>query len=275
MKEKLNLPVGALGAIWYYRARQSELWPMHRHRETELNIVMAGRASYALGDRRYELGSDDLVWLFPAQEHQLIDRSEDFEMWVVVLAPEGLRIAVHGNPASVLAENSPTGRFCKSLEHTDAMALGRLCAELQSFLNSPYVFNAGIRYLVLRAWERFAGASDEPTYHALHPAVENALSLLRRGESEESLIELSKHAMLSPARLSRAFKQQVGLGIAEYRNRMRLERFLDKYGKERRITALAAALEAGFNSYAQFHRVFSRLMGCSPSEYRRRAGIKR
>jgi len=53
---------------------------MHGHRETELNIVVAGRASYALGDRRYELGADDLVWLFPAQEHQLIDRSEDFEL---------------------------------------------------------------------------------------------------------------------------------------------------------------------------------------------------
>jgi len=275
MKEKLNLPAGALGAIWYYRARQSELWPMHRHRETELNIVMAGRASYALGDRRYELGADDLVWLFPAQEHQLIDRSEDFEMWVVVLTPEALRGAVHGNPASVLAEKSPVGRFCKSLGHTDAMALGRLCSELLSALTRPYVFNAGIRYLVLRGWERFAEASDEPTYHALHPAVENALSLLRRGESEESLTELSKHAMLSPARLSRAFKKQVGLGIAEYRNRMRLERFLEKYGKERRITALAAALEAGFNSYAQFYRVFCRLMGFSPSEYRRRAGIKR
>src|SRR5258708_30601676 len=123
MQEKMNLPIGTHGAVWYYKARLSEVRPMHRHRELELNIVTAGRASYALGDRRYELGADDLVWLFPAQEHQLIDRSEDFEMWVVVFSPEFLRGAVQGNPAGVLAEKSPQGRFCKSLEHTDAMAL--------------------------------------------------------------------------------------------------------------------------------------------------------
>jgi methylphosphotriester-DNA--protein-cysteine methyltransferase len=102
--------------------------------------------------------------------------------------------------------------------------------------------------------------------------VEKALSLLRRGESEESVRELSRRAGLSAARLSRAFKVQVGLGIAEYRNRMRLERFLDVYGGERRITALAAAFEAGFQSYAQFYRVFCRLMGHNPAEHRRRGG---
>jgi AraC-like DNA-binding protein len=75
---------------------------------------------------------------------------------------------------------------------------------------------------------------------------------------------------LSPARLSRQFKIQVGLGIAEYRSRARLERFLELYREGRPITALAAALEAGFQSYAQFHRVFRRLMGQSPAEFRRK-----
>jgi AraC-like DNA-binding protein len=275
MQEKLNLPAGTHGAVWYYKALLSEVRPMHRHRELELNIVTAGRASYLLGDRRYELGADDLVWLFPAQEHQLIDRSPDYEMWIVVFSPAGLQGAVRGTGAAVLAEKLPVGRFCKSLARADALALGRLCAELQGAEKSPSLVNAGLRYLLLRGWEKFTAASDEPTYHALHPAVENALSLLRRGESEESLLELSRHARLSAARLSRAFKQQVGLGIAEYRNRMRLERFLESYGKERRITTLAAAFEAGFNSYAQFYRVFCRLMGQSPADYRRRTGIKR
>jgi AraC-like DNA-binding protein len=33
---------------------------------------------------------------------------------------------------------------------------------------------------------------------------------------------------------------------------------------------LDAALEAGFGSYPQFHRVFKRVIGCSPGSYRRR-----
>jgi AraC-like DNA-binding protein len=35
-----------------------------------------------------------------------------------------------------------------------------------------------------------------------------------------------------------------------------LQRFLRLYGRGRRTTALAAALEAGFGSSAQFYRVF-------------------
>jgi AraC-like DNA-binding protein len=270
MKEKLNLPPGAHGAVWFYQASQSEVRPMHRHRETELNLVTAGRASYVLGDRRYELLADDLVWLFPAQEHQLIDRSADYEMWIAVFAPAALHAAVRGTPAAVLAEKTPEGRFCKSLSRADALALGRLFAELHGTTGQARLFNAGLRYLALRSWERFAGASDGPAYHTLHPAVENALRLLRRGESEESLKQLSQKAGLSPARLSRQFKIQVGMGIAEYRSRARLGRFLDLYREGRPITALAAAFEAGFQSYAQFHRVFRRLMGESPADFRRK-----
>jgi AraC-like DNA-binding protein len=32
---------------------------------------------------------------------------------------------------------------------------------------------------------------------------------------------------------------------------------------------LDAALEAGFGSYPQFHRIFKRVMGRSPGKYRR------
>jgi AraC-like DNA-binding protein len=270
MKEILNLAPGAHGAVWLYKASLSEVRPMHRHREIEMNLVTAGRASYVLGDRRYELLVDDLVWLFPAQEHQLIDRSPDYEMWIAVFSPAALHSAVRGTPAAVLAERTPAGRFCKSLSRPDALSLARLCTELHATTGQPRLVNAGLTYLALRSWERFAAAGDGPAYHTLHPAVENALRLIRRGESEESLRQLSQRAGLSPARLSRQFKIQVGMGIAEFRSRARLERFLDLYREGRPITALAAALEAGFQSYAQFHRVFRRLMGQSPAEFRRK-----
>jgi AraC-like DNA-binding protein len=44
--------------------------------------------------------------------------------------------------------------------------------------------------------------------------------------------------------------------------------FLRLYGTGRRTTALAAALEAGFGSYAQFYRVFRQQAGRSPSALR-------
>jgi AraC-like DNA-binding protein len=56
--------------------------------------------------------------------------------------------------------------------------------------------------------------------------------------------------------------------ISWFRNQQRLQRFLRLYGTGRRTTALAAALEAGFGSYAQFYRVFRQQAGRSPSALR-------
>ncbi|MGH7992300.1 MAG: helix-turn-helix domain-containing protein, partial [Limisphaerales bacterium] len=63
---------------------------------------------------------------------------------------------------------------------------------------------------------------------------------------------------------------QTGVALADFRNRQRIERFLQLYGTGQRLTMLNAALAAGFGSYPQFHRVFKRVLGCSPGHYRKR-----
>jgi hypothetical protein len=73
---------------------------------------------------------------------------------------------------------------------------------------------------------------------------------------------------VSPSHLSRLFKAQTGVSISRFRNQQRLQRFQLLYGHGRRTTALAAAVEAGFGSYAQLHRVFRELTGRSPSALR-------
>jgi len=69
--------------------------------------------------------------------------------------------------------------------------------------------------------------------------------------------------------LSWLFEEQMGVSPPAVRNRQRLERFPRLYGPGRRTTMLRAALDANVGSDAQFYRVFTRLMGCTPAEYRR------
>jgi transcriptional regulator GlxA family with amidase domain len=145
-------------------------------------------------------------------------------------------------------------------------------SELAAADENPALLNAGLGYSVLEAWRSFARASDVPV-EDIHPAVERAVKLIREDKASDSLIELANQAGLSAARLSRLFKQQTGFAVVEFRNRKRIERFLDIYGTGQRQTMLDAALEAGFGSYPQFHRIFTRIMGCSPASYRRRQGM--
>jgi AraC-like DNA-binding protein len=78
------------------------------------------------------------------------------------------------------------------------------------------------------------------------------------------LPELAAQAHISEAHLSKLFSAQVGVSVTEFRNRIRLQRFFDLYGDGQARTLLACALDAGFGSYPQFHRVFKQHMGHAP-----------
>lgn len=95
--------------------------------------------------------------------------------------------------------------------------------------------------------------------------IQKVLSDLERDPRLSGTV-LARRFRVSPGHLARTFRTEVGASLVEYRNRLRLERFLAiAQGGQRNL--LEAALEAGFGSYAQFHRVHRRLTGSAPREY--------
>jgi AraC-like DNA-binding protein len=269
MREQLDLPADRDGDLWHYRnlGRQHAL---HTHAELELNLVTQGAGTYLLAGRKYRIRRGDLLWLFPAQEHVLVEQTLDFEMWIGVCKPRAVRRIASDAGARVLRQANPPGEFCRRLPRVALVRLEALFSEIAASRERTVFFNAGLRYATISAWRQFECAVDAPV-HDVHPAVEKAARLVSDEASAPSLDELARRCGLSPARLSRLFKEQTGVALVEFRNRQRVERFLEIHGNGQRRTMLDAALEAGFGSYAQFHRVFKRVIGCPPGRHRARS----
>jgi methylphosphotriester-DNA--protein-cysteine methyltransferase len=87
-----------------------------------------------------------------------------------------------------------------------------------------------------------------------------------RSDPRVSRGELAVGLGVSPSKLGKAFRAQVGIAFVDYRNQLRLERFM-KLVYPGGGNVSSAARHAGFGSYAQFHRVFRALVGKSPKEY--------
>jgi AraC-like DNA-binding protein len=268
MLQRLQLPPALEGNVWRYANPANANRP-HHHAELELNLVVQGKGLYLLGGKRYEIRRGDLLWLFPAQEHVLVEQTSQFEMWIAVFRRRAIQRSATDSAARPLNQRSFAGETCRRLSNHDLARLEELLEELSFTTDQPGLMNAGLKYALLHAWKCFQRAAEVPV-HELHPAVERAAKIIRNESDDFSLTELAHRAGLSASRLSRLFKTQTGFTIVDFRNRQRVERFQELYGTGQRYTLLDAALEAGFGSYPQFHRVFRQIAGCSPKDYVRR-----
>jgi AraC-like DNA-binding protein len=264
-REILDIPQDRIGLAWPltnpFLPRQR-----HRHDELELNLVTAGRARYVLDDRQYELTPRSLVWLFPGQEHLLVDCDRRFRAWIVVLRREPLDRLCDNESYRILRADDPPGLFCRTLAAADSRRLEQLLSQTLTAREDQPLHDAALGHAVLLAWSCFRRSSGPGPSRRLHPAVRKALTILQNETTEVSLSDLAQRAQVSESYLSRTFKRELQISLTDYRNRCRLERFFELRRTRGHENLLATALAAGFGSYPQFHRICRQITGRSPRD---------
>lgn len=261
----------------------------HRHLELELNLVVGGEIRYVVEDSSYHFPSGSLIWLFPGQVHQLVDRSSDAAYYVAVFRPEMIREGADSPLYEALTAERPphdgvlfhrpvSGNF-----HMLRQMMAELCADGldPDLLNreagfgltpgfhfehrDPDGLNAGLLHLLLCAWRLTKAEEKEPPMPPLHPAVRKALETIRLSDPPPRLAELAPRCGVSSSTLSRLFRAQMGIPLNRYRNSVMLSRFMEHMSRGK-PTILESMHAAGFGSYAQFHRVFHQAYGQSPRD---------
>ena len=105
--------------------------------------------------------------------------------------------------------------------------------------------------------------------HRAEPVeIWKARKFIEQHSGEElSLSKVAKAVNINANHLSEKFKQVTGVNFVDYVARARFETARDLLlNSNRRISEIAFA--AGFQSLSQFNRVFKKLSGKSPNEYR-------
>ena len=105
--------------------------------------------------------------------------------------------------------------------------------------------------------------------HRAEPVeIWRARSFIEEHSGDElSLRKVAKAVRISANHLSEKFKQVTGVNFVDYVARTRFEKACDLLRNSNlRISEIAFAV--GFQSLSQFNRVFRRLSGKSPMEYR-------
>lgn len=258
--------------------------------ELELNLVAQGSITYVVGGQRFTFGKRTLLWMFPDQEHQLVDRTADAEYYVAVFKPDLIDRACRGNRYAglkkrklsnegVLHTELPVEDFDLLRRTMESIVADGIDSELLnreagfglspgfSFRhNDPDWLNAGLRHLLLLSWRHQQGRRGTDREIALHPAVRKALEWMNVEDASINEVSLAEYCGVSESYLSRLFHKQIGVPLTRYRNSVRLSHFWEAYRRKETQTVLEAVYMAGFGSYAQFYRVFKDVYGYGPRE---------
>jgi AraC-like DNA-binding protein len=217
--------------------------PRHFHEEPELNLITCGSATFGIGDATVSAERGDVLVFHPGQDHVLLSASADLGLFAVALRP-------------ALAE-----RACVSLAHVRSQGC-RLsaseteqAAELLTAVDSSPASEAALADLFGAVRKRAVAT------HVLSRLVLERV----RADLEANGAELGAALGADPSALSRHFHDDLGLRFVEYRARLRLIAFVRLVDTGASLSR--AALDAGFGSYAQCHRVFTASLGCSPRSY--------
>lgn len=259
MRDHLGIPADRDGAVWVERrpkGKRKAGWYRHTHDELEANLVVTGHATYVIGEQRIPIARGALVWLFPQQEHQLLDLSADYRHSIVVWRQAAVRGVARTLAAPALMAGDPPGTWARELAADDVHALEAVLADIAQQRSADTV-NAGLRYALLRLWQAFHVASPIGIHH---PLVAAAFAALRDEALDAEAV--AKHVGVSVDHLRRLVRTATGTTLVAARQRHQLERFLALYDPDTDL--LSTALSAGFGSYPQFSRVFRRFMGVAP-----------
>lgn len=122
-------------------------------------------------------------------------------------------------------------------------------------------------------WVRCALHRNAEALAALHPGLRRALAYLAEHYAEPiALGQLAQHAHVSPSHLSYLFRSALHTTFKPMLQRIRVEKAKEMLvaAGRRRITEVAWS--AGFADLSHFEKSFRRIVGQSPSEFRRGVG---
>lgn len=259
--ETLPISNEVAGIVWHHQGNHYD-HPRHRHSALEMNLVVSGRGCYEVDGRRHPLVAGSVMWIRPGEPHYVEERSCDFEMWIVAAEEALLERSVS---QAVLAEQAKRG-LSRVLPADELRWLEREIRRTYERGTADFL-RVGIAYVLLGAWDATSQTTESAPGTVLSAPLHKALALLDQ-DASLSREALADSVGTTPERLGRLFQSELGIGFVACRNRLRLSRFLE-IQRTGRGTLLGACYEAGFGSYAQFHRVFTEVVGAPPSRSHR------
>jgi AraC-like DNA-binding protein len=272
----------------------TEYFPKYVHRKEELHsvdvvllsVILRGRGRHMLGDEIHPVTGSSVGVTHYGQSHDIITDAQGMEIYNVYLdlrhhtlpvLPESLRPTLSAIlPIHPRLQHHLNRRVSIKIDHPERLAAS--LRRMKEEMNSPapgaleIVQHSFQVFLIdlCRAARRHGFSLSRATKEIFPAWVETIREQIDRDFAKpQELAALAQQAGVSVAYLCRFFKNYTGKTVIGYVVERRIQAAIWKLrdGDEKIISI---ALTSGFNDLAYFNRAFRRIVGTTPSAYRRK-----
>lgn len=231
--------------------------PAHLHEETHITLMLEGNCQETYMGRARELAPLKALYFHPGESHSLRVFDEPIRTFDIELDSHWLDRLLERPVA-------PT-----ALLDTESHSISWLVARLyKEFKEADDVSQLAMEGLALEMLADLARASRqvktkrEPRW--LHRVVEIVRDEFAR---PLALSELARTVDVHPTHLAEVFRQHYQCTLGEFIRRTRVEQAIRQMA-DHRASLADISLAAGFSDQSHFSRVFKRITGMTPAQFR-------
>lgn len=248
----------------------------HFHSFYEMLIPLGPKVYHMINGKRYDLMPNDLVLLAPSVLHQseYPPGAPTDRIVISFMFPQKMPSFDSGfkEILSVFNSSCPVFRFHPNAQNQLYARLNEI-AEISQKVMSPSVrslmiHNNFVEFLYLLYSMKDQNCYSPSTEGGIKEKIYAITSYIHMHYNEDiSLSTLADTFLLSPYYLSHQFKEVTGYTVIQYIQLTRIKnaQYLLSNSNEK-ITQISE--DTGFSSFSQFNRVFRKICGMSPSDYK-------
>ena len=250
-------------------------FPPHWHLSAEFVLVTKDNCSYEINGRNYKLNEGDILLVWPAEVHEVVDTPPNASMILqfsselitalkdIDLISNRLRSIhlIRRDNSSFYRKLYEDMRSCYDVYHSREMFIETqiklkivdMLYQIAMFAVSQQISDSAL----------MGSASD--TYNKVQQACSYIIENCTRAITQQ---EVAEHVNFSTYYFSRIFKEYTDESFNVFLTRHRLEHAVKLLSSDN-ISITDVAFLSGFQSISNFNKVFLKEMKCSPKEYRK------
>ncbi len=251
--------------------------PLHWHPEMEIVRVREGHFDLRLNRNSYRLSPGDVAIINPGTLHSGEPHDCRYDCAVFkadMLCPDASSV-VRQYLRPIASHREAIDEYLPLATHPRVCGLVEQMFSILEHPTEQYELAVfGALYQIMYECYRSGIVGVHTPGRALQKQLDQLTALLQWIDDHYtehiSLGRLSEVAGINEKYLCRFFKQYTQLTPIDYINHLRVERAAEDI-RVRRASITEIAFSHGFNDSGYFCKIFRRVMGMSPSDYRRRA----